>query len=110
MSPAPVTIDDLKSWVQSGVRWRGRQLESRAGGGTVHLDRRADGVGSTWFSRVPERFGEFRTRYHDKPTARSEPLEEVRTRAAKARLTPLCAAHRERHNNAAVLAELLRDG
>lgn len=81
MSPASVTTDDLKSWVQSA-----------------------------WFSRVPERFGEFRTRYHDKPTARSEPLEEVRTRAAKARLTPLCAAHRERHNNAAVLAELLRDG
>jgi uncharacterized protein YeaO (DUF488 family) len=61
-----------------------------------------------WFDHVPERFGEFRSRYRDELTAQGERLEALRKRDGP--LTVLYAARDREHNNAVVLAELLREG
>ena len=63
----------------------------------------------TWFDHVPARFAEFRIRYRDELAARSERLDELGRRSARGRLTILYAARDREHNNAVVLAELLRD-
>jgi uncharacterized protein YeaO (DUF488 family) len=63
-----------------------------------------------WFDHVPERFGEFRTRYRDELAGQSDRLDELRHRAARGRVTIVYAARDREHNNAVVLAELLRDG
>jgi uncharacterized protein YeaO (DUF488 family) len=62
-----------------------------------------------WFDHVPERFDEFRSRYREELSARSERLFELRRRAMNGPLTILYAARDREHNNAVVLAELLRD-
>jgi uncharacterized protein YeaO (DUF488 family) len=62
-----------------------------------------------WFSHDPERFEEFRARYRDELAAHSEAIEALRERADKGRLTIVYAARDRAHNNAVVLAELLRD-
>ncbi len=64
----------------------------------------------TWFSHVPERFKEFRARYRRELTTNPELLEKLGEHATKGRLTIVYAARDREHNNAAVLAELLRDG
>jgi uncharacterized protein YeaO (DUF488 family) len=61
-----------------------------------------------WFDHVPERFGEFRSRYRDELAAQGERLEALRARGGP--LTILYAARDREHNNAVVLAELLREG
>lgn len=61
-----------------------------------------------WFDHVPERFEEFRRRYRRELESQTEPLEALRERASKGRVTILFAARDQEHNNAAVLAELLR--
>jgi len=63
-----------------------------------------------WFSHAPERFEGFRARYRHELAAHEELLEELRQRATNGRLTIVYAARDREHNNAAVLAELLRDG
>jgi len=63
-----------------------------------------------WFDHVPERFDEFRRRYREELSARSERLLELRRRAMNGPLTILYAARDREHNNAVVLSELLRDG
>ena len=63
-----------------------------------------------WFDHVPERFGEFRTRYRTELAAKSERVEELRRRAKTGPLTIVYAARDTEHNNAVVLAELIRDG
>lgn len=63
-----------------------------------------------WFDHVPERFGEFRSRFRDELGEHAEKLDELRARAREGRLTIVYAARDEEHNNAVVLAELLRDG
>jgi uncharacterized protein YeaO (DUF488 family) len=62
-----------------------------------------------WFDHVPDRFAEFRVRYRDELAAQSKRLDELRRHAARGRLTILYAARDREHNNAVVLAELLRD-
>ena len=62
-----------------------------------------------WFNHVPARFAEFRARYRDELAAQSKHLHGLRQRSAKGRLTILYAARDREHNNAVVLAELLRD-
>jgi uncharacterized protein YeaO (DUF488 family) len=62
------------------------------------------------FDHVPERFDEFRSRYRDELAAHPERLDELRRRARTAPLTIVYAARDCEHNNADVLAELLRDG
>jgi uncharacterized protein YeaO (DUF488 family) len=61
------------------------------------------------FDHVPERFDEFRSRYRDELAAHPECLDELRRRARSAPLTLVYAARDREHNNAVVLAELLRD-
>lgn len=61
-----------------------------------------------WFDHVPERFGAFRSRYRDELESRSERLDELRRHAARGPLTIVYAARDREHNNAVVLAELLR--
>jgi uncharacterized protein YeaO (DUF488 family) len=62
-----------------------------------------------WFDHVPERFGEFRSRYRSELAVHGERLEELRRRASRGRLTVLYAARDQEHNNAVVLVELLSD-
>ncbi len=64
----------------------------------------------TWFSHVPARFGEFRTRYRDELAAHGDMLEKLRKQAGRGRVTIVYAARDREHNNAVVMAELLRDG
>jgi uncharacterized protein YeaO (DUF488 family) len=63
-----------------------------------------------WFSHVPERFEGFRVRYRDELTAHGDVLKRLRERASDGSLTIVYAARDREHNNAAVLAELVRDG
>lgn len=63
-----------------------------------------------WFGHAPERFGEFRTRYRTELQRRPEQVETLRARARSGPLTLVYAARDERHNDAVVLAELLREG
>jgi uncharacterized protein YeaO (DUF488 family) len=62
-----------------------------------------------WFDHVPERFADFRSRYRDELTAHSERVDELRRRAQDGALTIVYAARDIEHNNAVVLAELIRD-
>lgn len=61
-----------------------------------------------WFGHAPERFEQFRSRYLEELTSQGEHLDELRARVKRGPLTLLYAAKDERHNNAVVLAELLR--
>jgi uncharacterized protein YeaO (DUF488 family) len=63
-----------------------------------------------WFGHDPARFAEFRSRYRRELAAQSERLAELRSRAVEVALTIVYAARDEEHNNAVVLAELLREG
>ena len=63
-----------------------------------------------WFDHDPERFGEFRARYQDELTAHPERLAALRDRAQNGPVTIVYAARDREHNNAEVLAELLRHG
>ena len=56
----------------------------------------------------PARFAEFRRRYLEELAARAEKLGELRGRARKGTVTLVYAARDDRHNDAVVLAELLR--
>lgn len=63
-----------------------------------------------WFDHVPVRFDEFRARYRRELGDHDELIEKLRDRAKNGRLTIVYAARDREHNNAAVLAELVRDG
>jgi uncharacterized protein YeaO (DUF488 family) len=63
-----------------------------------------------WFDHIPERFEEFRSRYRGELRSHADKLDELRDRARTGRLTIVYAARDKEHNNAVVLAELLRDG
>lgn len=62
-----------------------------------------------WFDHRPPRFAGFRARYRDELAAQTELVDELRGRAASDRVTVVYAARDREHNNAVVLAELLRD-
>jgi len=63
----------------------------------------------TWFDHVPERFDPFRRRYREELGARSESID-LRRRAASGTVTIVYAARDRQHNDAVVLAELVRKG
>jgi len=63
-----------------------------------------------WFDHRPDRFAEFRARYRDELIAHAARIDELRRRGTDSRLTILYAARDREHNNAVVVAELLRDG
>jgi uncharacterized protein YeaO (DUF488 family) len=62
----------------------------------------------TWFGHDPEKFEEFRRRYRDELAAHDEKLHELRRRARGGTVTLVYAARDTEHNDAVVLAELLR--
>jgi uncharacterized protein YeaO (DUF488 family) len=63
-----------------------------------------------WFDHRPERFDEFRSRYRDELEEQRERVEDLRRRAREGSVTIVYAARDREHNNAVVLAELLRCG
>jgi uncharacterized protein YeaO (DUF488 family) len=63
-----------------------------------------------WFGHEPERFDEFRRRYIDELTSQRPRLTALRRRAREGTLTLVYAAHDTEHNDAVVLAEVLRRG
>jgi uncharacterized protein YeaO (DUF488 family) len=63
-----------------------------------------------WFGHEPGRFPEFRRRYIDELRANRARLRELRRRARIGTLTLVYSAHDSEHNDAVVLAEVLRRG
>ncbi len=63
-----------------------------------------------WFGHEPERFAEFRRRYAAELAAQGDKLEELRERARRGTLTLVYAARDTEHNDAVVLADILRTG
>jgi uncharacterized protein YeaO (DUF488 family) len=63
-----------------------------------------------WFGHEPGRFAEFRRRYIDELRANRSRLKELRRRATIGTLTLVYSAHDSEHNDAVVLAEVLRRG
>jgi len=63
-----------------------------------------------WFGHDPARFAEFRRRYLDELNAQQEKLRELRRRAREKTLTLVYGARDTEHNDAVVIAELLRRG
>jgi uncharacterized protein YeaO (DUF488 family) len=61
-----------------------------------------------WFGHDPERFDEFRRRYVEELHDHERKLQALRDRARKGTVTLLFGARDTEHNNAAVLAEVLR--
>jgi uncharacterized protein YeaO (DUF488 family) len=63
-----------------------------------------------WFDHDPARFEEFRRRYSDELAAQNDKLRELRRRARAGTLTLIYGARDTEHNDAVVLAEILRRG
>jgi len=63
-----------------------------------------------WFGHEPSRFPEFRRRYVDELRANTELLRSLRGRARRGTVTLVYSAHDSEHNDAVVLAEVLRRG
>jgi uncharacterized protein YeaO (DUF488 family) len=63
-----------------------------------------------WFGHDPERFEEFRRRYVDELRDQRPRLSELRRRAREGTLTLVYGARDSEHNDAVVLAEVLRRG
>ena len=63
-----------------------------------------------WFAHDPARFGEFRRRYTAELAAQEGKLRELRRRARRGTVTLVHAARDTEHNDAVVLAEILRHG
>jgi uncharacterized protein YeaO (DUF488 family) len=59
-----------------------------------------------WFGHKPERFEEFRRRYREELSAHQQELDALRKR--KGTVTLVFGARDTEHNNAVVLAEVLR--
>jgi uncharacterized protein YeaO (DUF488 family) len=63
-----------------------------------------------WFGHRPDRFAEFRRRYIDELRTQRKLLAALRRQARTGRATLLYAARDAEHNNAIVLATVLRRG
>jgi uncharacterized protein YeaO (DUF488 family) len=63
-----------------------------------------------WFGHDPERFAEFCRRYVSELRNERPRLAELRRRARRGRLTLVYSAHDIEHNDAVVIAEVLRRG
>ena len=61
-----------------------------------------------WFAHDPARFEEFRRRYTGELAAQGTKLRELRRRARDGTLTLVYGARDTEHNDAVVLAEILR--
>src|SRR5581483_10183347 len=63
-----------------------------------------------WFGHEPSRFEEFRRRYIEELEAHRPRLAALRSRARAGTLTLVYSAHNTEHNDAVVLADVLRRG
>lgn len=63
-----------------------------------------------WFGHDPAKFDEFRRRYREELAAQERKLRELRRRGDEGTLTLVYGARDSEHNDAVVLAELLRKG
>jgi uncharacterized protein YeaO (DUF488 family) len=63
-----------------------------------------------WFGHEPRRFQEFRRRYIEELRSERPRLKALRRRARERTLTLVYSAHDTEHNDAVVLAEVLRRG
>lgn len=63
-----------------------------------------------WFGHEPSRFDEFRRRYIEELRDERPRLTALRRRARRGTLTLVYSAHDSEHNDAVVLAEVLRRG
>ncbi|MGH2833881.1 MAG: DUF488 domain-containing protein [Solirubrobacteraceae bacterium] len=63
-----------------------------------------------WFGHDPSRFEEFRRRYIDELRQHRSRIGELRHRARQGTLTLVYSARDSEHNDAVVLAEVLRHG
>ena len=63
-----------------------------------------------WFDHDPKKFAKFRERYVDELRAHREELTALRRSGRNGRLTLVYSAKDEEHNQAVVLAEILRRG
>jgi uncharacterized protein YeaO (DUF488 family) len=63
-----------------------------------------------WFGHEPRRFEEFRRRYIDELRSKRPRLTALRRRARQGTLTLVYSARDTEHNDAVVLAEVLRRG
>jgi uncharacterized protein YeaO (DUF488 family) len=63
-----------------------------------------------WFGHEPSRFGEFRRRYITELRHQRPRIAELRRRAREGTLTLVYSAQDKEHNDAVVLAEVLRRG
>jgi uncharacterized protein YeaO (DUF488 family) len=61
-----------------------------------------------WFAHDPDRFEEFRHRYVAELAAHEDKLHELRARAERGTLTLVYGARDTEHNDAVVLAQILR--
>ena len=61
-----------------------------------------------WFSHDPAKFAQFRRRYVDELAAQETKLGELRARASAGTVTLVYGARDTEHNDAVVLAEVLR--
>jgi uncharacterized protein YeaO (DUF488 family) len=64
----------------------------------------------TWFGHEPDRFDEFRDRYIEELRGQRTLISELRRRARGGTLTLVYAARDTQHNDAVVLAEVVRRG
>jgi uncharacterized protein YeaO (DUF488 family) len=79
----------------------------------AHLDEWArelapSGTLRTWFGHDPARFAQFRLRYAEELAEQESKLRELRRRARNGPLTLVYGARDTEHNDAVVLAEILR--
>ncbi len=63
-----------------------------------------------WFNHDPNQFSEFRERYRKELRGRSAQIDELRRRASDGPLTIVYGARDTEHNDAVVIAELIRAG
>jgi uncharacterized protein YeaO (DUF488 family) len=63
-----------------------------------------------WFGHNPARFAGFRQRYVEELSAQEDKLRELRGRAREQTVTLVYGARDTEHNDAVVLAEILRAG
>ena len=61
-----------------------------------------------WFSHDPAKFDQFRRRYRDELADHEDKLRQLRRRARRGTITLVYSARDTEHNDAVVLAELLR--
>ena len=62
-----------------------------------------------WFGHDPKRWEEFQKRYREELKGRDAATGDLKALLAKGKVTLLYGAHDEKHNNAVVLAEWLRE-